>query len=161
MKMSLSMKRIFFAAIAVLLAAGVIATVTERNLATGSDPWTPAELITPETLFKELSGPKKPTVVCVAFKILYNTGHVPGSLFFGPGRDQEGLEALKQWAASQPRNKPIVIYCGCCPWSHCPNVRPAFSLLKEMGFSQLQLVEIENDFGRDWRDKGYPVEKSK
>lgn len=161
MSMPPSVKRIFFVALAVLLAAGVIVTVTQPNLATGSDPWTPAELITPETLVKELSGPKKPTVICVAFKVLYDIGHVPGALFLGPGRDPQGLEALKQWAASQPRSKPIVIYCGCCPWSHCPNVRPAFALLKEMGFSRLQLVEIENDFGRGWRDKGYPLEKSK
>lgn len=158
MRVANSIARAFLVLAGVLLTVGVSA---EPSAAAGPDPWTPAQLITPEALLKEISGPQKPVVICVGFKVLYDAGHVPGALFYGPGFQAQGLDDLKRWARTQPKDKPIVIYCGCCPWSHCPNVRPAFVLLKEMGFTRLQLVEIENDFGRDWRDKGYPTETSR
>jgi hypothetical protein len=34
----------------------------------------------------------------------------------------------------------VVIYCGCCPLDKCPNVRPAFTLLKTMGFTNLHVL---------------------
>ena len=87
--------------------------------------------------------------------------HIPGSLHFGPGRDPKTIEDLKEWAKSVPKNKKIVLYCGCCPWDHCPNVRPAFQALKEMGFTNLRILSIPADFRKDWVDKGFPVEKAK
>jgi hypothetical protein len=35
-----------------------------------ADPWTPTQVIAPEQLSKELSRPKKPIIVSVAFKKL-------------------------------------------------------------------------------------------
>jgi hypothetical protein len=42
---------------------------------------------------------------------------------------------------------------------HCPNIRPACDALKEMGFSQVKVLNIPERFGDDWTAKGYPVEK--
>lgn len=148
------------AALVLIAAAAVVVGTKQGAMAGEADPWLPTQLITPEDLVKQISDRNKPLVICVAFKVLYDVAHVPGALYFGPGRDQRGLDALKQWAQSQPKDRRIAIYCGCCPWSHCPNVRPAFALLKDMGFTRLQLVKIENNFGSDWRDKGFPVESA-
>jgi len=125
------------------------------------DPWTPTQVITPEQLAKELSSPHKPIIVSVAFRRLYENAHIPGSVYFGAGRDPLALENLKEWAKSVPKTANVVIYCGCCPWDHCPNVRPAFQALKEMGLTHLRVVEMPNDFGKDWVEKGFPVEKGK
>jgi thiosulfate/3-mercaptopyruvate sulfurtransferase len=70
-----------------------------------------------------------------------------------------GLLALQKWAESVPRNKAVVLYCGCCPWDKCPNIRPAYDTLKKMGLSQLKVLHIDQDFARDWVQKGLPIEK--
>jgi len=50
-----------------------------------------------------------------------------------------------------------VIYCGCCPWNHCPNMWPAYNLLHQMGFTHLKALYLPDNFGTDWVNKGYPV----
>ncbi len=73
-------------------------------------------------------------------------------------RGAEGLEALKVAAGKLPRDREIILYCGCCPWSNCPNVKPAVELLKQMGFTRVKAMFVETNFAKDWIDKGYPVE---
>jgi thiosulfate/3-mercaptopyruvate sulfurtransferase len=58
-----------------------------------------------------------------------------------------------------PRTNLIVLYCGCCPWDHCPNVKPADDTLHAMGFTNVKVLYISNNFGTNWVDKGYPVAK--
>jgi hypothetical protein len=41
----------------------------------------------------------------------------------------------------------------------CPNIRPAFAALHEMGFTKVRVVSIPTNFKTDWIDKGYPTEK--
>jgi hypothetical protein len=62
--------------------------------------------------------------------------------------------------ASLPHDKELFIYCGCCPFIKCPNIRPAYSALHEMGFSKVKVVMIETNLHTDWIEKGYPSEKS-
>jgi len=64
------------------------------------DPWTQAQVIRPEQLDKELSKAQKLTLINVAFRVLYQNGHIPGSPYFGAGRDPKAIENLKQWAKS-------------------------------------------------------------
>jgi len=54
-----------------------------------------------------------------------------------------------------------VLYCGCCPWNRCPNVGPAFSKMREMGFSNVKVLYLADNFGTNWVEKGYPVEKGR
>jgi thiosulfate/3-mercaptopyruvate sulfurtransferase len=120
-----------------------------------------AELITPEELANILRSPRaeKPLIVQVGFHILYLQGHIAGAHYEGPASKEEGLKKLRKWAKSLPRDKFIVIYCGCCPWVHCPNVKPAADALHKMGFTRVRTLYIEQNFAADWADKGYPVEK--
>ena len=61
--------------------------------------------------------------------------------------------------AKQPKDRFIVLYCGCCPWNHCPNVGPAFVRLRDLGFSRVKVLYLPNNFGDDWVAKGYPTDR--
>lgn len=123
-----------------------------------TDPWTSADLLQPADLAAMLKAPSgKPTIVYVGFKALFRQGHIPGATLHGPASSPEGLEDLKRWAAPLARDTPLVIYCGCCPLVQCPNMRPAFSALHDMGFSKLRVLALTTSFGADWAEKGYPV----
>jgi hypothetical protein len=120
-----------------------------------------SQVLQPADLAKQLSDPKskKPLIVCVGFKSLYHSAHVPRAVFHGPAAGALGLEDLKKWAQNISRSQPIVIYCGCCPMARCPNIRPAFQALHDMGFAKLKVLFFETDFARDWVQKGFPVDK--
>jgi hypothetical protein len=128
---------------------------------TGDELFAPGSLIEPERLADTLSQSKeKPPVVCVGFKVLFEGAHIPNSLYTGPTRTADGLDALRKWADHLPRNKMVVIYCGCCPWEKCPNIRPAYSALQKMGFTNIRVLHISQDFAKDWVDKGFPIDKT-
>ena len=67
---------------------------------------------------------------------------------------------LEQAVAKLPKDKELAIYCGCCPFSQCPNVRPAFALLKQMGYTKVKVLSIPTNLSTDWVSKGYPTEKA-
>jgi thiosulfate/3-mercaptopyruvate sulfurtransferase len=117
-----------------------------------------SHLISPEELAKILQSPKseKPLLIHVGFHVLYLQGHIPGSEYFGPGSDPSAIEKLRARVESLPRKKFIVIYCGCCPWSHCPNLKPADDALHAMGFTNVKALYLADNIVTNWRDKGYP-----
>jgi thiosulfate/3-mercaptopyruvate sulfurtransferase len=126
--------------------------------ARGADPWTPAQILKPADLARQLAGgERKPLVLQVGFQILYKQSHIPGAEYCGPARDPEGIAKLRKCVEKVPRTKEVVIYCGCCPFKDCPNVRPAFAELKKLGIKNLRVLEIPHTFGEDWVKKGYPV----
>jgi hypothetical protein len=142
-----------------LLRTAVLAAQTSRGTA---DPWTRAQTVEPGDLVKELaaaSASNRPTVVCVGFPSLYRAGHVLGASFHGPASAPEGLADLTRWAQGLSRSANVVLYCGCCPLAECPNVRPAFTALRDMGFTHLRVLLLPNNFGTDWASKGYPVDR--
>jgi hypothetical protein len=98
----------------------------------------------------------KPLILQVSSHALYTQAHIPGSEYVGPSSTAKGFGRLRKRAESLPRTQFIVLYCGCCPWSNCPNVTPAYNELRRMGFKKLKVLYIANDFSTDWVDKGYP-----
>ena len=124
----------------------------------------PADVqISPEDLAKLLQSPaaQKPMTIHVGFYMLYTQAHIPGSEYIGPASQPEELEKLRKRVEPLPRKKFIVLYCGCCPWNHCPTLRPAYEALHSMGFTKLKVLYIPNNFGQDWVNKGFPVEKGR
>lgn len=103
-------------------------------------------------------GAAKPEMFHVGFRVLYAQAHIPGSRFAGPGANAAGLEALRKAVASLPKTTPIVLYCGCCPWERCPNMEQPWRVLVAAGFTDVKLLYIPNNFGRDWVQKGHPSE---
>ena len=98
-------------------------------------------------------------VIHVGFPVLYRSVHIPGSVYAGPGSKEEGLADLRRAVAGQPKTREIILYCGCCPFDKCPNIRPAFAALRAMGFTRVKAMDIPTNFRTDWIDKGYPTEK--
>ena len=136
-------------AIAFLLLAGGCRT------ASAAEP----PLIQPDELVKVLrstAGPK-PLVLQVGFYVLYLQAHVPGARYVGPASSPDGIRTLREAVEKLPRSQPIVIYCGCCPWSQCPVIHPAYDTLHGMGFTNVKALYISRNFGVDWVQKGYPV----
>jgi thiosulfate/3-mercaptopyruvate sulfurtransferase len=118
-------------------------------------------LINPDELVKILQSSKggTPLMIQVGSHVLYTQAHIPGSEYIGAASTDSGLQALRKRVEPLPRSKLIILYCGCCPWSHCPNVKPADEALHEMGFTNVKVLYIANNFGADWVDRGYPVAK--
>ena len=100
-----------------------------------------------------------PLVLQVGSHVLYAQAHIEGSYYGGSASTDEGLKALRARVAALPKNAPIVLYCGCCPWSRCPNIAPAYEELHRLGYSNTKALYIVNDFGTNWVDAGYPVAK--
>ena len=141
------------AALATLFLASITTLADQANLIPSS------RLISPEDLVKILSSTKgeKPLVLQVGSHVLFAQAHIPGSEYIGAASTENGLQALRNRVRSLSRNKFIVIYCGCCPWNHCPNIKPADDLLRSIGFTNIKVLYIEDNFGTDWVDKGFPV----
>jgi thiosulfate/3-mercaptopyruvate sulfurtransferase len=117
-------------------------------------------LIQPKELAAQISSTQsKPVIIQVGPNVLYRSKHIPGSLYGGPAGKPEGLEVLKEAAGKLSRDRELVIYCGCCPWDRCPNIKPAMELLKEMGFTRVKAMYSATNFKTDWIDQGYPVEQ--
>ena len=117
------------------------------------------QAISIDDLLPLLRSAQKPLILQVGPHILYQQAHIPGSEYMGQASTSEGLDLLRKRVAQVPKKTAIVLYCGCCPWSHCPNVNPAYDALKDLGFINVKVLYIPNNFGADWVDKKYPVER--
>ena len=93
-----------------------------------------------------------PLIYCVGPGVV-----IPHSIDIGMTDKPENIQKLKDSLKKVNRDANIVIYCGCCPFEHCPNVRPAISVLKEMKFTNYFLLDLPHNLKTDWIDKHYPV----
>jgi thiosulfate/3-mercaptopyruvate sulfurtransferase len=142
---------------AILFTVGVL-TAQQPDGAGVNPPWTSAEVIQTAALAKMVDARQTPYLIHVGFPQFYKSKHIPGSIYAGPGRSDDGLAELKKAVAGAPKDAQILLYCGCCPWDHCPNLKPAYKLLRGLGYSNIKVVEIPTSFPKDWVEKGYPVE---
>ena len=120
---------------------------------------TKADLAQPADVAKMLEQPdaKRPVLVHVGFKVLYDAGHIAGSTYAGPCSTPRGRAALTKLLKTMPKDREIVLYCGCCPWDHCPNVNPAFRVARSLGYKNAKIMFVSNDMEHDWVDKGLPA----
>jgi thiosulfate/3-mercaptopyruvate sulfurtransferase len=126
-----------------------------------SDPWPSSQTLQAAGLASELANKSGtlPTIVYVGFRTLFAGGHIAGASFNGTASTDEGLTSLKEWVERLPRSTNLVIYCGCCPFDKCPNIRPAYTALNNMGFKKVRVLVLPTNFATDWVDKNYPVQK--
>ncbi len=158
MKSSVRPRNVFFP---MLLAITLCTALAQPMFADGTprDPEIPThQLISPEDL-NQLLKTQKPLILQVGPKALYQQARIPGAEYIGAASSPEGLEALRARVKSLPKDSLIVVYCGCCPWGHCPNVHPAYKELRNLGYSNVRVLYIANNFGADWVDRGYPTAK--
>lgn len=146
MKVSKIIKNFLF--ITVLITA-------QKTWAQNPENWTSKQLIEPSALAKVIqSGKDLPVIISVG-----PGGTIPNSIETGMAKEKDNLDTLKNKLKALPKDTKIVIYCGCCPFEHCPNVRPAIAVLKDLKFTNYQLLDLPHNIKADWIDKGYPVLK--
>ena len=140
--------------ILLILAAVIAFAFGNRIFNQDHEPWTKVQLLAPAALAKTMNNPEeiKPVIFSVG-----PAGLIKGSVDIGPSQEKQNLQKLKNELAKLPKDKNIVIYCGCCPFKDCPNIRPAFKLLNEMKFTNHKLLDLSQNLKADWIDKGYPV----
>lgn len=153
----------FLYGLAVCLLA-VLCVVSTNVYAQQTDSEIPAaQLLQPAELVKILnsSASEKPLILQVGSHVLYAEAHIPGSEYVGAGGQDSGLQALRDRVKSLKRDQLLVLYCGCCPWGKCPNIRPAYHALTSLGFTRVKVLYIADNFGTNWVAKGYPVAKGR
>lgn len=101
----------------------------------------------------------RPVVLHIGPDSNFKDKHVPGAIHAGLGAAPDGQAKLRATARRLDRNRPVVLYCGCCAWSICPNFRPPVAVLKKMGFKDVRVLHLPDDFFIDWVRKGHPVAK--
>lgn len=127
-----------------------------------ADPWTNQQVLEAADLVREMGnseGGSAPNIVYVGFRTLFEGGHVPRASFHGTASKEEGLAELKKWADALPRSTNLVLYCGCCPFDRCPNIRPAYTAVRDLGFTHVRVLVLPTSFAADWVEKGYPMQK--
>lgn len=122
-----------------------------------------AQLLQPGELMQILrsSNGEKPLILQVGSQLFYDLAHIPGSEYVGSAGLNSGLQALRERATGIERSRFLVIYCGCCPWNKCPNIRPAYQQLSSLGFTRVKALYIADNFGTNWVAKGYPAAKNR
>jgi hypothetical protein len=155
------MKTSFLAAISCLLFICLISLQSKAQTSPASSPslekltpWAANQLMEPADLAATIANPAtdKP--------LIFNIGAVEdikGARHIGPVNDAANLEKFRSAVSSLPKNTIIVIYCGCCPFARCPNVRPAFLELKKLGFTNIKILNIATNLKTNWTSKGYPL----
>jgi hypothetical protein len=125
-----------------------------QNSQTKTEPWTQSQLMAPKVLADKISSHqiKDMLILCVGPMAL-----IKGSVDIGPAEKPANLQKLKNYLKNVKKDKEVVIYCGCCPFDKCPNIRPAFKVLKEMGFKNAKLLNLSHNIKADSLDKGYPT----
>ncbi len=124
--------------------------------ASGQNPinWTNDQLIEPSELAATIKSNKD-------IPVIFSIGPgaiVPHSKDIGMIKEEENMKKFREQLSGLPKDTQIVVYCGCCPYEHCPNVRPAIQLLKDMKFTNYKLLDLPHNIKIDWINKGYPTE---
>lgn len=118
------------------------------------EPWNANQLLEPQTLAKKITQNQANNILILS---VGPDAIIKGSVDIGPTTEQENLNKLKNYLKNVPKSKEVVIYCGCCPFDKCPNIRPAFKALKDMGFKNPKLLNLPKNIKVDWLDKDYPT----
>jgi thiosulfate/3-mercaptopyruvate sulfurtransferase len=144
--------------------AAVVLTVTfasaQNKPAVPSEKQPEVQRISPEDLVAALNGKsERPLVLQVGMARLFRYSHIRGAEYAGPASEPAGLHMLRKHVQALARSTSVVIYCGCCPWEHCPNIKPAYEELRRLGFRNVRALYLPSNFKFDWEDKGYPTAK--
>jgi hypothetical protein len=135
-----------------------VAALPQISFAQSANTLLPSQQISPAELVNVLqAGKTRPLILNVGPHIIYLQSHIRGAEYIGSPSDPEALKKLRARVQALPHSAFIVLYCGCCPWTRCPNIHPAYTELTKMGFTNVKALYIAENFGSDWVDKGYPT----
>jgi thiosulfate/3-mercaptopyruvate sulfurtransferase len=94
--------------------------------------------------------------------MVFNVGpmeQIKTAIFVGKGTSATSIEKMKSTLAMENKNKAVVVYCGCCSYASCPNIKPAYDALISLGFKNVKVLELPEGIKPDWVAKGFPMEE--
>src|ERR1700744_3301938 len=128
-----------FRGVQIALTAGLLAFVcclcvraqqSPAKTSASSDTAIPSpDRLEPDEVSRLMQGSDKPLILQVGSHVFYAEAHIPGSEYVGAVGTSAGIQALRERVSGLKRDQLIIIYCGCCPWDRCPNIRPAYTEL--------------------------------
>jgi hypothetical protein len=150
------MKNLKFLYINIIACLLCVITAKAQDLSLKKQVWPDKYLMETKTLVSNLENPRaaKPNIYNIGF-----VGNIQGAKKLAAASKEEGLAQLRSELKDKPKTSPIIIYCGCCPFEHCPNVKPAFTLLQKLGYTNAKILNLPTSIKADWMDKGYPMAK--
>jgi thiosulfate/3-mercaptopyruvate sulfurtransferase len=128
-------------------------SISQKIVAQNLENWTKDQLMQPADLVKKMRENKD-------LPVIFSVGpgaYILHSIDIGMVKEKENLDKLKKEVKALAKDRNIVVYCGCCPFDRCPNIRPAIQALKDLKFTNYQLLNLEHNIKIDWIGKGYPV----
>lgn len=137
-----------FVTVFLLSACSLIVVAQQKE-----DPWKPEQLMEPAVLAQKIEDN-------VSNLYIFNigpAGNIKNAIEIGDGKDEESQINIAEQLKKLPKDAEIVIYCGCCPFVNCPNVRPVFNILTEQQFVNHKLLNLPKNLKVDWIDKGFPM----
>jgi len=141
--------------ILIALLAFIFTNITGLLQAQTGEPWSSKDLMEPDALASILANAKaqKP--------VIFNIGplaNIKGAVSIGSTSNKANLDKLSKALQNVPKDNMVVIYCGCCPFRNCPNIRPAFNLLKAQGYKNVRLLNLKQNLKVDWTNYGFPMD---
>ena len=131
----------------------LIILVCQKATAQNKVNWTYDDLLEPSELSAKIKANKDLHAIFTGPGAI-----IPHSKNIGMVKEAENLQKFTDQLSTLAKDTQIVIYCGCCPFEHCPNVRPAIQLLKDLNFTNYKLLDLPHNIKVDWIDKGFPTE---
>ena len=129
------------------------AQVSSLNPAsTAIEPWNETQLLAPATLAAQLKANDTHAFILNIGKV----EDIKDAKHIGAVSIKENMDKLTKEVSPLARNTEVVIYCGCCPFAKCPNIRPAFEELKRLGFTNIKVLDIPKNLETNWIKEGYP-----
>jgi len=129
-------------------------TIRSNQTLDKKDNWTQKDLIEPSALAAIIANPKANQPKIFNIGVVDN---IKGAINMGGVSEKENLQKLNNALSKLPKSTFLVVYCGCCPFERCPNIRPAVNLLKTLGFTNSKLLNLPTNLKQNWVDKGYPL----
>lgn len=94
--------------------------------------------------------------------IVFNVGpmeNIKTAIFVGRATSATFVDQMKRELNMVPKTRTVVVYCGCCSFASCPNLKPAYDALITMGYKNAKVLEIPEGIKPDWVAKKYPMEE--
>ena len=93
--------------------------------------------------------------------LIFNVGpmdNIKGAVGVGAATNITFADKMKGNLAMENKNRVVVVYCGCCSYQSCPNIKPAYDILIAQGFKNTRVLELPEGLKPDWVAKDYPME---
>jgi len=126
----------------------------QKRQQAGIGPWAANQVMQPSELAAKIEDGSASEMKIFS---IGPTALIPDSKDLGNMKSARNQEKFKAELSKLDKDAEIVVYCGCCPFRSCPNFKPAYKTLNDLGFTNIKLLNLKQNIKTDWIDKNYPT----